>query len=205
MLGPLEVHADSGELLEVGGARLRALLIVLALDPGRVVTTARLIDALWADQVPAGATNALQALVSRLRRAVPGIAVTPHPAGYRLDLDPDAVDVRRFERLAARGRDQLRHDPAAAVATLRSALELWRGPALADVAEAPFAREPVARLDELRLAAIQDRIEAELRLGTGDSLVAGLEALGVAEPPREPPVGQLMQAPPPAGPARAAP
>src|SRR2546429_4698122 len=169
MLGPLEVRDDADTVVEVGGARLRALLILLALDPGRVVPATRLIDALWEDQVPAGATNALQALVSRLRRAVPGIAVTPRPAGYQLDLDPDAVDVRRFERLAARGRAQLRHDPAAAVATLRSALELWRGPALADVAEAPFAREPVARLDELRLAAIPDRIEAEPRPRTGES------------------------------------
>jgi predicted ATPase/DNA-binding SARP family transcriptional activator len=194
MLGPLEVRADSGEELEVGGARLRALLILLALDPGRVVPATRLIDALWEDQVPAGATNALQALVSRLRRALPGIAVTPRPAGYQLDLDPDAVDARRFERLAARGRAQLRNDPAAAAGTLRAALELWRGPALADVAGARFAREPVARLDELRLAAVQDRIEAELRLGAGASLVAELEALVVAEPLREPLVGQLMRA-----------
>jgi predicted ATPase/DNA-binding SARP family transcriptional activator len=194
MLGPLEVRDDADTVVEVGGARLRALLILLALDPGRVVPTARLIDALWEDQVPAGATNALQALVSRLRRAVPGIAVTPRPAGYQLDLDPDAVDVRRFERLVARGRAQLRHEPAAAAATLRAALELWRGPALLDVAGARFAREPVARLDELRLAAVQDRIEAELRLGAGESLVAELEALVVAEPLREPLVGQLMRA-----------
>src|SRR3954470_23880838 len=146
MLGPLEVRDDADTVVEVGGARLRALLILLALDPGRVVPTARLIDALWEDQVPAGATNALQALVSRLRRTVPGIAVKPHPAGYQLDLDPGAVDVRRFERLVARGRGQSRPDPAAGVATLRSALELWRGPALADVADARFAREPIARL-----------------------------------------------------------
>src|SRR5256886_15067794 len=103
MLGPLEVHADSGELLEVGGARLRALLILLALDPGRVVTTSRLIDALWADQVPAGATNALQSLVSRLRRAVPCIAVVPKPAGDLLDLDPMAVGPQGFHRAPLHG------------------------------------------------------------------------------------------------------
>ncbi len=194
MLGPLEVHADSGDVLEVGGARLRALLILLALDPGRVVTSGRLIDALWEDQVPAGATNALQALVSRLRRAVPGTAILPHPAGYRLDLDPDAVDVRRFERLAALGRNQLRHDPGSAAATLRDALALWRGPALADVADMRFAREPVARLEERRLGAVQDRIEAELRLGAAEALVPELEALVVAHPLREPLVGQLMRA-----------
>ncbi len=194
MLGPLEVRAGSGEIVEVGGARLRALLILLALEPGRVVTTSRLVDALWEEQVPAGATNALQALVSRLRRAVPGIVVAPHPAGYRLDLDPDAIDVRQFERLAARGRAELHNDPAAAASTLRTALALWRGPAFADVAGAAFAREPIARLDGLRLAAIQDRIEAELRLGQAASLVAELEALIVAYPLHEPLVGQLMRA-----------
>ena len=194
ILGPLEVRDDTGNVVEVGGARLRALLILLALEPGRVVTTTRLVDALWEDQLPAGANNALQALVSRLRRAVPGIPVTPHPSGYRLDLARDAVDAWRFERLAARGRDELRHDPAAGVATLRTALALWRGPALADVAEARFAREPTVRLDELRLAALADRIEGELRLGAGASLVPELEALVVADPLREPLVGLLMRA-----------
>jgi predicted ATPase/DNA-binding SARP family transcriptional activator len=195
MLGPLEVRTGSGDLLEVGGARLRALLILLALEPGRVVTTSRLVDALWdEDQVPAGASNALQALVSRLRRALPGITVALRPSGYRLELPPDAVDVHRFERLAAAGRAELPHDPAAALATLRDALALWRGPALADVAEERFARATVARLDELRLAALQDRIEAELRLGSpSPSLVAELEALVVAYPLREPLVGLLMR------------
>ncbi len=195
MLGPLEVRTGSGDLLEVGGARLRALLILLALEPGRVVTTSRLVDALWdGDQVPAGASNALQALVSRLRRALPGITVALRPAGYRLELAPDAVDVHRFERLAATGRAELPHDPAAAVATLHAALALWRGPALADVAEEGFARATVARLDELRLTALQDRVEAELRLGPNPSLVAELEALVVAHPLREPLVGLLMRA-----------
>src|SRR2546423_3571608 len=124
MLGPLEVRDDADTVVEVGGARLRALLILLALDPGRVVPTARLIDALWEDQVPAGATNALQALVSRLRRTVPGIAVKPRPAGYQLDLDPDAVDVRRFERLGARGPGPARHAPAARGRHIRPALML---------------------------------------------------------------------------------
>src|SRR5436305_10396479 len=97
MLGPLEVRDDADTVVEVGGARLRALLILLALDPGRVVPTPRLIDALWEDQVPAGATHALQALVSRLRRAVPGIAVLHRPAGLPLDLAPDTVHARRRE------------------------------------------------------------------------------------------------------------
>jgi predicted ATPase/DNA-binding SARP family transcriptional activator len=194
MLGPLEVRTDSGDPLEVGGARLRALLILLALEAGRVVTTSRLVDALWdEDQVPAAASNALQALVSRLRRALPGITVALRPAGYRLEVAPDAVDLHRFERLATAGRAELPHDPAAAAATLREALALWRGPALADVAEERFARATVARLDELRLTALQDRVEAELRLGPNPSLVAELEALVVAHPLREPLVGLLMR------------
>jgi predicted ATPase/DNA-binding SARP family transcriptional activator len=194
LLGPLEVRADTGAPVEVGGARLRTLLILLALDPGRVVPTSRLVDRLWEDGRPAGAANALQALVSRLRRTVPDIRVESRPVGYRLVLEPDEVDARRFERLAAAGRRRLPDDPAAAAGTLREALGLWRGPALADVAGAEFARAPVARLTELRLAAIEDRVEADLRLGAGPSLAAELEELVAAHPLREPLIGQLMRA-----------
>src|SRR5262245_24311399 len=134
MLGPLELRTDAGGVVELGGARLRALMIVLALEPGRVVTTARLVDALWGERVPSGVGNALQALVSRMRRAVPDVEVVARPAGYQLVLDAQAVDVARFERLAAAGRAQLPDDPASAATTLRAALALWHGPALADVA-----------------------------------------------------------------------
>ena len=150
MLGSLEVRAASGEVLEIGGARLRALLIMLALRPGQLVPASQLIDGLWADQAPAGAANALQALVSRLRRALPEALIESRPAGYQLKLDPGATDIVRFEELAAAGRAQLRDDPAAAAATLRRALGLWRGPALAEVAETEFGRAVIARLDELR-------------------------------------------------------
>src|SRR6266536_2788998 len=159
VLGPLEVRADAGQPVEVGGARLRRLLILLALEPGRVVTTSRLVDGVWEDDRPAGAANA-----------------------------------RRFERLAAAGRARLPVDPAGAAATLREALALWRGPALADVADADFARARVARLTELRLTAIEDRVEADLRLGAGPSLVPELQELVAAHPLREPPIGQLMRA-----------
>jgi len=194
VLGPLEVRADAGEPVEVGGTRLRTLLILLALEPGRVVTTSRLIDGVWADERPAGAANALQALVSRLRRAVPDIVVESRPAGYRLVTAGDEVDARRFERLAAAGRSRLREDPAGAAATLREALGLWRGPALADVAGAEFARARAARLTELRLTATEDRVEADLGLGAGPSLVPELEELVAAHPLREPLIGQLMRA-----------
>jgi DNA-binding SARP family transcriptional activator len=114
MLGPLEVRTagDSGAVLEVGGARLRALLIMLALRPGQLVPASQLIDGLWADQAPAGAPNALQALVSRLRRAVPEAVIESRPTGYQLKLDPRSTDIVRFEELAAAGRAQLRDDPA---------------------------------------------------------------------------------------------
>ncbi len=194
MLGSLEVRAASGEVLEVGGARLRALLIMLALRPGQLVPVSQLIDGLWADQAPAGAANALQALVSRLRRALPEAVIESRPAGYQLNLDPEATDIVRFEELAAAGRAQLREDPAAAAATLRRALGLWRGPVLAEVAETEFGRAVIARLDELRLLAIQNRIDADLRTGVTAPLVAELEGLVTAYPMREPLAGLLMRA-----------
>jgi predicted ATPase/DNA-binding SARP family transcriptional activator len=191
LLGPLEIRADDGTPVEVGGARLRTLLILLALEAGQVVPTARLVDGVWGESPPAAAANALQALVSRLRRSVP---VESRPAGYRLDIEPDAVDAYAFERLVHKGRAASGDDPAGAAATLRAALNLWRGPALAEVAEADFARAPAARLTELRLRAVEDRIEADLRLGGGPALVAELAELVAAHPLREPFVGLLMRA-----------
>jgi predicted ATPase/DNA-binding SARP family transcriptional activator len=196
MLGPLEVRTDddSGVVSDVGGSRLRALLIMLALRPGQLVPASQLIDGLWADQAPAGAANALQALVSRLRRALPGAVIESRPAGYQLKLDPRATDVVRFEELAAQGRTQLRDDPAAAAATLREALALWRGPALVDVADRDFGQAVIARLDELRLLATENRIDADLRTGVTATLVAELEGLVVAYPMREPMAARLMRA-----------
>jgi predicted ATPase/DNA-binding SARP family transcriptional activator len=194
LLGPLEVRGPAGSLVEVRGSRLRALLILLALDAGRVVTTGRLTGALWEDQFPAAAANALQALVSRLRRALPEAVITAHPAGYQLMIDPGQVDVAQFERLAADGHAALREDPGRAAHLLREALALWRGPALADVAEADFAAAAIARLTERRLTAIQDRVDADLRLGPATPLVAELEGLVAAYPLREPLIGALMRA-----------
>ncbi|MFJ8834044.1 BTAD domain-containing putative transcriptional regulator [Micromonospora aurantiaca] len=185
ILGPLEVR-DGDRPVDVAGARLRALLIRLALDPGRPVSVPALAEALWGDEPPTDTANAVQTLVSRLRRAVPGLAVRSSPAGYRLDLDPDDVDAGRFERLTRQGRAALRDgDAATARATLRDALALWRGPALAEAADAPYAAAAVARLAELRLTAQEDRIEAELRTGRPELLVAELEELTAAHPLRE--------------------
>ncbi|AYF26009.1 hypothetical protein CSH63_00730 [Micromonospora tulbaghiae] len=185
ILGPLEVR-DGDRPVDVAGARLRALLIRLALDPGRPVSVPALAEALWGDEPPTDTANAVQTLVSRLRRAVPGLGVRSSPAGYRLDLDPDDVDAGRFERLTRQGRAALREGDAATARTaLRDALALWRGPALAEVADAPYAAAAVARLAELRLTAQEDRIEAELRTGRPELVVAELGELTAAHPLRE--------------------
>ena len=198
MLGPVEVRDGAGCLVEVSGARLRALLVLLALRPGQAVPVGFLIDELWESRPPDGAANALQALVSRLRRALPDGAVASRPGGYQLAVDVDDVDVFRFERLAERGRALLAAgDPASAAPALREALELWRGPALADAGESESVRACLVRLEELRLAATEARIDADLRLGspwTAPALVADLEGLLAAHPLRETLAGLLMRA-----------
>ncbi|MER7444946.1 AfsR/SARP family transcriptional regulator [Micromonospora avicenniae] len=193
LLGPLEVRADREALVEVGGARLRRLLIRLALDPGRLVSTGRLVDAVWDGEPPAGAANALQALVSRLRRAVPELPIDAGPGGYRLTLDRSTVDVYRFEAQLAAGRALLATDPAAAAERIDAALALWRGPALADVAGCDFARAPVARLDELRLAAAEDLMDARAATEGPGALLPRLRELVAAHPLREQLTGRLMR------------
>ena len=198
MLGSVEVRDGAGCLVEVSGARLRALLALLALRPGQVAGVGYLIDELWESRPPDGAANALQALVSRLRRALPDGVVESRPGGYLLAVARDQVDVFRFELLAGQGRALLAAgDPASAASTLRDALALWRGPALADAGESETVRAAVVRLDELRLAATEARIDADLRLGgsgTAPGLVAELEGLLAAYPVRETLSGLLMRA-----------
>jgi len=198
LLGPLEVTLG-GRAFSLGGANPRALLAVLALDLGRVVALDRLVDDLWGEDAPATAAHAIQVNVSTLRKAFePAVGrriIVTRPPGYLLELDPDSVDVHRFQRLAADGRAALADgDPALASRLLQEGLSLWRGPALADFAYEPFAQGEIARLEELRLAALEDRIEADLALGRHDELVGELEGLVAAEPLRERVRGQLMLA-----------
>ena len=180
----------------IGGARLRALLARLVLDAGHAVRPQALVEALWADTPPADELNALQSLVSRLRRELGDPALlTSDAAGYRLAVDAEAVDAVRFERLARSGRQlSAQGRPAEAGAALREALGLWRGPALADVRAAPFADGEAARLDRARTAALEDRIEADLALGADPDLVAELEALAAEHPLRERLHAQLVRA-----------
>jgi len=185
ILGPFEVRTDAGALADVPGARLRALLIALALEPGRVVSKATLIDWIWGEQPPADTANALQRLVSRLRKALPEGLIEGQPGGgYRLTVEPDAVDAVRFERLAAQARDA---EGSRRARLLRDALALWRGAAMADVGleDSEALDAAVARLERLRLAALEDRFEAEVGLGRGADLVAELTDLVAAHPERE--------------------
>ncbi|WP_324193513.1 AfsR/SARP family transcriptional regulator [Nocardia otitidiscaviarum] len=187
VLGPLRVEVD-GRTVGVGGARLRALVTRLALDAGRVVGAAALVEALWADGVPEHPAAALQSAVSRLRRTLPAAVVCAEAGGYRLDIPADAVDAVRFETLAGEGRRALRAGRAgAAEELLTRALALWRGEPLADVARLPFATAPIARLAEVRRQAVEDRAEA--RLGRADPalLSAELRELVAADPLRERP------------------
>ncbi len=193
LLGPFEVRAEDGGTADVPGARLRALLIALALRPGQVVPKASLIDWIWGEHPPADATNALQRLVSRLRKVLPDGVIEGNTSGYRLAVEPDAVDAVRFERLVGQaGRDE----GPQRVRLLREALELWRGGAMqdADLQDSEAFEAAVTRLEGLRLAALEDRFEAEIRLGHGAELVAELTDLVAAHPLRERLVAALMRA-----------
>lgn len=198
LLGPLEVRADGGRV-PVDGPRQKALLALLLLHANEVVARDRLIEELWA-RPPESAENALHRVVSQLRKqlAAGSASATPlvtRPPGYVLEADLEALDVHRFERLFAEGRTALRSDDAErAAALLRDALALWRGPALADLADLEFAHAEAARLEELRLQALEERLEADLRLGKASELVPELEALVAREPLRERLREQLMLA-----------
>ncbi|HZE31682.1 MAG TPA: BTAD domain-containing putative transcriptional regulator, partial [Actinoallomurus sp.] len=196
ILGPLEVVAG-GRVVEIEGARLRALLIRLALDAGRVVTADTLAQSLWPEGGPSDPAHALQSLMSRLRRALPDRApVRSVHRGYCLDLPAEAVDVLRFEHLAGEGRRALRNGRAHDAGRLLSdALRLWRGEPLAEVADVPYAAAVAVRLRELRLGTIEDRVDAELAAGPEAAhLVAELEELTAQHPLRERLRGLLIRA-----------
>lgn len=189
VLGPVAAWTVDGEPVPVPGVKVRALLAVLLVEEGRPVPAARLIDALWGEQLPGDPAGTLSGKITELRRALEraepggrGLIASP-PPGYRLRLDADAVDVHRFRTLTRRARETA--DPRARAGLLADALALWRGPAFADVADEPFARTAVARLTEERLAALEDHAETRLALGAHLELVAELTELLVAHPLRE--------------------
>jgi DNA-binding SARP family transcriptional activator len=190
LLGPLEVR-DGEKVVPLPRRQQRALLAALALRAGEVVSTDRLIADLWGESAPASATGSLQNTVSALRKLIGRDVLLTQTPGYRLAVGRDDVDSNRFERLLREARDA---EPLARARLLGEALELWRGPALADLEEEDFARLEASRLDELRLVAQEERIEAELRVGRHTAVVGELEQLVATHPLRERFRGQLMLA-----------
>jgi len=202
ILGPFEVCSE-GRQLSLGGTKQRAVLAVLLLHRNEVVSTDRLIDELWGDRPPATAAKTVQVYISQLRKAlrdrrgsdeVESVLVTKAP-GYMLVVEPSELDAAQFERLAENGRSALAAGrPRLAARTLLEALALWRGPPLADFAADSFAQNEIGRLEEARVSALEERIEADLALGRHLELVGELESLVAAHPLRERLRGQLMLA-----------
>jgi DNA-binding SARP family transcriptional activator len=195
VLGPFEVF-DGDETVDVAGRQPRTLLALLVAGAGRVLSVPSLARQLWELDAPPDAERTVRTYISRLRSVLPADLIVTRPPGYALRLDPDMVDAGRFERLAAAGRQALHDGRSAAAATeLAAALKLWRGEeAYGEFDGAAVLRAEGARLDEVRLSALQDRIEADLATGAGGELVAELEGLTAAHPGHERLWGQLMTA-----------
>jgi DNA-binding SARP family transcriptional activator len=191
VLGPLEVLVE-GRALELKRRKQRSLLALLLLRAGEVLSTDHLVEELWAGRPPKAAVGSLQNLVSELRKVIGPETVRTREPGYVLDVDPERIDLNRFERLVALAGET--EEAARRASLLREALALWRGPALADLVLEPFAQVEIARLEERRTAAREDLLDAELGLGRHSQLVGELEALVSEHPLRERLRGQLMLA-----------
>jgi DNA-binding SARP family transcriptional activator/class 3 adenylate cyclase len=191
ILGPLEAFKD-GQPLELGGQKQRALLAVFLLEAGRVIPTDRLIDALWGEHPPRTAGTSLQNFISQLRKLLGPEAIQTRPPGYLLRVEPGSLDLQRFTALTAQARDA--SDAAVRAALLRQALDIWRGAPLADFVYEAFAQGEIGRLEELRLVALEQRIDADLELERHADVVGELETLVRQYPLREHLRGQLMLA-----------
>ena len=186
LLGPVQA-VRAGREIPLGGPKQRAVLALLLVDAGRTVPAGRLIEDLWRGRAPPGAAKTLRSYVSRLRSALePEAPVAARGGGYAIGVDPGQVDARRFERLVAEGQAAAGRDEAAAAANrFREALALWRGRALADVLDVePLALES-ARLEELRLVAVEGRLEADVAAGLHAEVIGELESLVAEHPLRE--------------------
>ena len=194
ILGPLEVVRD-GESVVLGATQQRALLAVFVLHRGEMVSIDRLVDELWGERASATAAKTVHVYVSRLRKQLGSDVIATHGRGYRLAVEPEHVDVAQFEALCVEGRRALAEgDAARARDRLGSALGLWRGEPLADLTYERFAESAIGRLQEARLAALEDRIEADLALGSDGDLIGELEGLIASNPLQERLRGQLMVA-----------
>jgi len=194
LLGELQVLDDDDRDVVVTGAKLRGLLVMLALQCGRVVPADQLVEGLWGPESSAAARNGLQGLVSKLRRALGSASViATRGGGYALEVPPEAVDLHRFEQLVAAGRATASSgDLTAAIEILAKAESLWRGSALAEFAYEEFAAADITRISELRIAAVEERLDLELQLGRHRVVIGELESLVAAHPLRERLRGLLM-------------
>ena len=194
VLGPVEALVD-GTPVRLGGPHQRAVLALLLAHPGETLPASRLIHDLWGAEPPETAPNVLQGFVSDLRKSLGKEAIVTRGNAYAIELEPGALDLERFERLAAEGSEALATGrPADAASGLNAALELWRGPALADLAGEEAVRPIAARWDELRLTVLERRIDADLACGRHVEVVAELQGLVAEHPLREHPCAQLMLA-----------
>ncbi len=191
LLGPLEVVSEHDQLIALGGVKQRSVLATLLLQANEVVSTDRLIDQLWGAAPPNTAAKSIHVYVSRLRKALGEGRLVTHGHGYLIRAEPEELDLARFEQLADEAR---RGAPDSAAGKLREALALWRGPALADLAYERFAQVEIARLEEMRLAVLEQRIDADLAAGRHAELVGELETLVARHPLRERLRCQLMLA-----------
>jgi DNA-binding SARP family transcriptional activator len=190
ILGPLEVSDETGPLL-LGGLKQRAVLALLLLDAGRVVSVDRLVDALWGEQPPRTAVTSLQNFVSQLRKTLGPEILETKPPGYRINVRRGELDLDRFR---ARVEEVRLAEPGERAEGLREALTLWRGPPLADFSFEAFAQQHITHLEELRLTTLEERVQADLEAGRHGELVGELEALVEEHPVRERLRGQYMLA-----------
>ena len=194
ILGSFQLE-EGGRRIPVGGVRQRAVLVSLVLHANEVVPSEQLLMDLWGEDSPPSAANSLQAAISRLRRVLPRGRLITEASGYLLRIFPEELDVSQFEQLVSEGREALTAGAAEQAArTLRQALSLWQGPALADFRYEPFAQAEIVRLEELHLTCLEERVEADLALGLAGVLVAELRRLVSEHPVRERLRGQLMLA-----------
>ena len=190
LLGPIEV-TERDRSLPLGGTKQRSLLALLLLDANEIVSTDRLIAELWGDTPPATVVKSVQLYISRLRAELGAERLVTHAPGYAVRVDADELDLTIFQRLCEQAR---RAPPELAAEQLRQALALWRGPPLADLRYESFAQAAIARLEELRASALEQRIDADLRASRHLGVFGELQALVELHPHRERLHGQLMLA-----------
>ncbi|MGI9647278.1 MAG: AfsR/SARP family transcriptional regulator [Acidimicrobiia bacterium] len=184
ILGPLEARRE-GDLIHIGGHHLRAVLAALVLSANHSVSTDQLAWVVWGDDPPPSVEGTIQSYISRLRHLLGREAIVNEDHSYTLVADCEQIDACRFERLVHEAREHLSEDPAAALASSRQAIDLWRGPVLGRLGDEEFGHLEAIRLDELRLLAVEIETECELRLGLCAECASRLRALVVEYPYRE--------------------